>query len=399
MIAGSPHLTRRRRHDPLRAALLVTLGMVSQIGQLPGQQYGQQPQGQDPPPTGEYGPFPGTGTGLDAQGRPLMAPRLLTQPLPPNQPVVQDRLDPIWAQPLPQPAFQGFPSFSSNLFGSYPRPGGVLDPGAMIPQLPNLGPATGWPSWAVARSKEPLPDSPDLALLVRHSDRVWRRDAKDEPFTPLYHYDKLDTLREGAEVEVRQTGEFEVLFQDSARLVSNGPAELRIVSMTQTEVAVEVRRFTQLRLFAVKREYRLVLPDGTLLVVAGDPAEGPPPGRAEVVLLRSDDGGDRPGRATVYQGGDRPARLLYASDRSGTREAVLDRGMQATLLLQPRRDGQLVSGALDAGTLVPIRSGDAVEFAGGAHATVQWSGAAFHVAAGQTLRLEPLQGRPFAPPQ
>ncbi|MCB9887254.1 MAG: hypothetical protein H6838_17320 [Planctomycetes bacterium] len=397
-----PYVQRRRRATPLELAAMVAAGvfalpvLTAQTGQgiTPGQQ-----QGQSPPSGAQYGPFPGTGTGLDAQGRPLTSPRILTSPQPQDPPLAQDRLDPIWSQPLPQPTFQGFPSFSSNLFGAYPKPGGVLEPGAMIPQLPKLGPSTGWPAWVVARSKEPLPDSPELAMLVRHSDRVWRRERADEPFTPLYHYDRLGTLRDGAEIEVRQTGEFEILFQDSARLVSSGPAELRIVSMTEAAVAVEVRYFTALRLLTVKREYRLVLPDGTLLVVPGDPAEGPPPGRAEVVLLRAAEGDDRPGRATVFQGGDRPARLVFASDGSGTREAVLENGHRVTVLLQPRREGQLTDGGLDAGALVPIQKGAAVEFTGGAQATVQWSGAAFRVPPGQTLLLDPLQGRPFAPPQ
>lgn len=348
------------------------------------------PQGQG----NEQPSFPGSGLGVDAQGRPLQTPRVVVpqQAQDPEKP--QDPLDPIWARPLQQPTFRGFPSFTSPLFGAYPRQG--LAPGGregLVPELPTAEPLTGWPSWVTARNKEPLPHSPELALLVRHSDRVWRRVDADDAFTPLYHYDKLDTLGPGAEVEVRQTGEFEVLFEDSGRLASSGPVALRIAKMTLTEVSVEVGWFTRLRLIGVGREHRVRLPDGTLLVLPADPAEGPPPGQAIVVLERLAEPDQRPGRATVFQGGDRPVRLIPPG---GGAEIVLASGQTVTLLLKPRHEGQAASGALDAGGIVPVTRGGVLEFVGRADSAVRWSGATFRPAAGQTLRLDPLQGQPFS---
>lgn len=380
-----------------RVAVLLACGgaLFAQVPPRQGQGQGTAGQGQTQagqPPI-EQGPFPGTGTGFDNMGRSLQSPRVLVPQQMEDRQIPLDELDPVWGRPLQQPAFRGFPTFSSTLFGAYPtgqpRGGGI---GRIVPRLPLAEEMDGWPSWVKTRGREALPHSPELALLVRHSDRVWHRASSQEPFVPLYHFDKLGTMSSGGEVQVRQTGEFELLFHQSGRLVSTGPCELRVVSMNETSVSIELDWFTAVRMFSAVREHRVHLPDGTIVVVPPDPQEGPPPGQSVLVLQRLLEPDGRAGRATIFQGGDRPARVI-----SPHGECLLENGQQCTILLQPRREDGFAAGELRTENCAAVPQGDVLQIMGGEGAAVHWSGATFRPGAGQRLLLDPMQGQPFAP--
>lgn len=302
----------------------------------------------------------------------------------------RDPLDPIWGRPLQQPQFAGFPTFAQGLFGGYPRPTEGAAPA--IPRLPILPPASGWPSWVRASTKEPLPNAPELALLVRHSDRVWRRERGDEPFTPLFYFEKMDGLVDGSEISVRQTGEFELIFYESGRLMSSGPAELRLGEMNEARVVVDIRRLTNLRFEGVGREHELRLPDGSVVIVPADPTEGPVPGRAILTFSPVTAPGVPVSRYALFHGGDRPVRVRTAGG-----EYVLEQGHRIELMVAPPKEG-VRSAELAADGVLPVRRGAQVEVEGAAGGSVRWLGATFQVGAGSKLRLSPLQGDALAPP-
>lgn len=306
----------------------------------------------------------------------------------------RDPLDPIWtAHPRPQP-FDGFPVFPSRLsgYGNYPllgRPDGQL-PGN-VPLLPLAGPATpGWPGWLRLRSKQPLPFADDLALLAQHSDRVWWRDDTEAPFVPLFFHDKLRTLKPGAEIQVRQAGEFELVLHTSSRVVGQGPTDLQIVALSDTRVELDVRRFTRLRVQATARDHALRLPDGSQLLLGGAPREGESEGALLVLLQRADEPSRYGGRATMFNAGARAVQWQHAFG-----EVRLEPGQRLTMFLRP--PATTAGGALVERGVRASADGAALRFDGADGGEVSWCGARFQLGAGHSLRLDPLQGQPFAP--
>ncbi|MBX3463469.1 MAG: hypothetical protein KF830_09875 [Planctomycetes bacterium] len=320
-------------------------------------------------------------------------------PLPPPDPFgVSTRpsqprlwLDPSW-QRMPSPGdFQGFPTFPSRLagYGNYPLPG-LPGEAVDVPLLPLADPEPpGWPGWMRLRQREALPFAADLALLVQHADRVWWRRQRDDAFVPLYFHDKLRTLPVGAEVEVRQAGDFELLFHTSSRLVAHGPTELQIAALDEAAVEVELRRFTRLRLQVNGRGHRLRLPDGSQLEVDAEPAAGETAGQVLVLLQRADEPSRFGGRATIFNAGSRAVRWAHAFGAQR-----LDPGEILTMFLTPP-PAPIGAGLVAEGGRSE-NDGAAITFRGGDGAALSWCGARFEVGAGRTLRLDPLQGAPFA---
>jgi hypothetical protein len=309
---------------------------------------------------------------------------------------LRDRLNSTWSRPLQQPQFVGFPTFTSALSGAYPLPGGLpgaLPPGFELPVLPGAAAPTGWPSWARAASKEPLPNAPELALLVRHSDRVWRRERPEDAFTPLFYFEKLDGLVAGAEISVRQRGEFELLFYDTGRLVASGRTDLRLGAMDEKQVVVHVDTLWNLRLEGAGRSHEFLLPDGSSLLIPADPEEGPPPPRAVLTLAPIQAPGAERTRYSVFHGGGRPVRV-----RTAGQEVVLEGGHRIELFVAKRRHHGPTSPELLAEQALVVRDGDALVAEGAEAAGVHWLGASFRPAAGSRLRIDPIQGKPFADP-
>ncbi len=299
-------------------------------------------------------------------------------------------LDPAWSRMPRQAEFEGFPVFPSRLsgYGAYPVPG-QGDPGA-IPLLPVAPPETpGWPGWLRLRQRDALPFADDLALLVQHADRVWWRREPDDAFVPLYFHDKLRTLPVGAEIEVRQAGEFELLLHTSSRVVALGPTELRLAALTEATVEIDVRRFTRLRVQTSKRDHLFRLPNGSELRIGAVPAEGEPSGEVLVLLYRAEEPSRFGGRATLFNAGSRSVRW---QDAYGTH--VLPPSHRLTMFLAPV-PAPIPAGLVEHGSQ-GAAAGVALDFPGSDGAALSWCGARFEVGPGRTLRLDPLQGAPFA---
>jgi len=267
-----------------------------------------------------------------------------------------------------------------------------------------------------AREKEPLPFAPDLALLVRHVDRVWMRTNVEEPFVPLFFHDKLRTLQTGAVVEVRQNGEFELLLHDSSRMVARGPSTIELGKLTETEVNLRVTVLSWLRIRTSARQHNIELPDGSMLSIAPPaPALAPAPATAplpsmlpsllpiqvpvadatpvttDLLMVRADEPAWVAGRATITNLGQTEVRWTHASG-----EVVLPPSHRVTFFLLGHRQvvptGLVVAGAdsQPADAAVVCRAQGA--------GSASWCGAVFDLPAGASVRFDPQQGRPFERP-
>lgn len=340
-----------------------------------------------------------------------------------------DNLIPVWQQAPTRQAFRGFPIFPNEFpgYGGYPRSLSEIATSGEIPALRNLPvpaapPQTGWPVWLENLSSEPLPYQPDRALLLRTVGRVWLQTQADPVFTPLYFHDKLRNVAPQTAVEVRQVGEFELLLYGGSRFVSHGPARLHVRELTDEHVVIDLRELTNVRFEGYGREHRVHLPDGSTLVVS--PGERPIPSDAPVpppptlggfgglgallgaagaglggaptgpqpallVLERADEPGRHSGRATIWNGGAEPVEWRHAF---GTTQ--IGSGERVTFFLAPPATG--LPGGLSAAGVDVARDGTARRCQSPAGGAVTWSGAQFDLAGGAVLRLDPLQGDPFA---
>lgn len=334
-----------------------------------------------------------------------------------GQAPIQDPLNltPVWASSSPPNTFRGFPVFPTGLqgYGAYPAaPGSQGAPAAgsgfgslfggnrlgppvlqLLPRRPPLPPAepeNGWPGWARLRERNPLPYAEDMALLVRHSERVWWRAASDEPHVPMAFHDKLRTLQAGADVEVRQAGDFELLLHDGGYVVSRGPAAMAIDKLGADEVVLRFARLTRLHLVGRERAQKVVLPDGSLLLwgAATQEQQGEP---IDVHVERhTSEPGWLGGRARITNYGRREVVFRHAFG-----EQTLRGGERLSFFLAaPATDvgAALVTRDLE----VQRAAGSATCKAGATAGEVRWCGASFTVPAGRSLRLEALQGDPFA---
>lgn len=348
---------------------LLLLAAGSAAGQQPGP--GQTPYPGQSPPT-QVRPLP-----QEPTGQPVQRLNEWDHPFSPHD-----------TGAAPQ---QGFPLFPPALqgYGGYPPPPKALttppeaiDGAAPPPQLP-LPP--DWPSWVQLKSGRPLPYAADLAVLVRSADRVWFRPPDEPAFVPLYFFDKMRALPAGSEIEVRQSGEFQLLCHGGTRVYSFGPAALRIQALAADRVQLQFAAFTHLRIVCRGPAHEILLPDGSALRVAAEGEERERQGAVDLHLER--DGG----RATVFQGGRRSATL-----HTPFGDQVLAPGHRSTILLQPPTSP--VPAPLQHDAISVTRRDGALECEGAEGGALQWSGARFPLPPGTRLRLDPLQGRPFDPP-
>lgn len=364
--------------------LLVTAGAAAPgLAQLPTTQDPQNPQSPMQPGQGLFPGFvtPG-GTG--------------------------DPLNSTWVVPARPLPFAGFPSAAAAGklpglagFGAYPLPGGpgAAAPGGLLPGglpiallSPPIDDSKDWPRWLRAPGAKRLPYEPGQALLLRHTDRVWWKPPEEDVFVPLYHHDAVRSVVPGTSIEVRQTGEFEVLFHAGGRLLAQGPSQLRIAAMDDKHVEIALASFTKLRLQVSGREYKFLLPDGSSITSPADvpPAtpDTPPDGPTALVLDRTSEPGWYGGRAALWNGGSRTVTWQHAY---GT--VSLAPGNRVLLFLKP--PAAVVPAPFTAENVDVRPLADGVECHAAKDGAVVWSGARFRLPAGATLRLEPLQGRPF----
>ncbi|HLQ37770.1 MAG TPA: hypothetical protein VK348_08215 [Planctomycetota bacterium] len=351
--------------------------LLAMLGQAAAQN--QTGQGQQPPPT------PGYQQGQQGQGA--------------QQPAVDPwNLDPLRVNDRPfRPPdtglspFQGFPTFPPNLggYGVYPVPKILTEPpsfaGGALPSLPPGPP--DWPSWLQFRATKPMPYAPNVAVLVRITDRVWFKTAAEEAFVPCYFFDKVRPVGVGTAVQVRQSGEFELLLQDGSAFAASGPTQLLIAALDDQLVRLDLAVCTQARVRCRERAHELRLPDGSAVLVPAAPGGR---GGAELHLQRLDEPGLYGGRATLFHAGGAPVTW-----RTPLGDHVLASGFRVTLFLQPAPSARPVAfkgvnvDVTARGHTLVCRGRD-----GGGE--VSWSGARVLVPAGAQLDLDPLLGDPFA---
>jgi hypothetical protein len=300
---------------------------------------------------------------------------------------------PPWANPFSPPdtgiaPFQGFPTFPPALggYGGYPQPPRALvtppEPGAGAAPPPLLPEPPAWPSWLLVRATEPVPFGPDRAVLMRSADRVWFRTPDEEAFVPLYYFDKMRGIPAGTEIEVRRSGEFQILCHDGSRLYSFGPADLKVAALEEARVRLEWRSLTHLRIVCRNRPHEIALPDGSTVRTA---AEQDSAGPVDLRLERRD------GRVSVFNAGVRAASLVTPFG-----EQPLEPGSRAFLLLVP--PDPAVPAPLSHVGIAAERRGRELLCRGAEGGEVTWCGARFDLPAGTTLLLDPLQGSPFDTP-
>ncbi|MCK5943674.1 MAG: hypothetical protein KAI24_16950 [Planctomycetes bacterium] len=319
-----------------------------------------------------------------------------------------DEFSSIWSAPS-QPKWSGFPTFPARLsgYGAYPLPVDPDDPtgGGAVAPLPAAEPEpAGWPSWVRLRARKPLPFAVDVGLLVAQHGRTWFRESDEEPFVPTMMHDKFASLPVGAEVECRGRGAFEVLLHQSTRIEAKGRTRLKAVALGEDEVTLAIGALSWLRVHVNGRTNKLVLPDGSELLV--QPVEVPEEMQAPlsgiaalfgaasipeiakpamVEIERADEPSWYGGRATITNLGGREVLWRHAFG-----EVTLQPSQRVTLFLAP-------PSAPTAAALVP---GDArVELDGeravcrSVSATeVRWLGARVQVPAGAEVRIESLAG-------
>lgn len=387
---------------------LASLGFAAgAAAQIPGSNTGYQPYA--PVSQGQAGmpPMPGAqGQGAaQAQG-----------PIVPQQPFVPGTQSPgatnpfqaRWSQPRPLQLSRGFPIFPSQfaqLGGYATTPDQLASPTASL--LPSPAPEgddpMGWPSWARLKSKQPLPFAPNAALLIRHAERVWFRAEAAEPFVPLAFHDKLRGLAPGASVEVRSIGEFELLLHNSSRLIARGPTLLHVDELAEGKVALRVPTVSWLRVATTGREHAISLPGGGTLRIAAPPASvvpsflpapvpmsAPLPGVTDVVVDRLYEPGWLGGRATVTNLGS--TSVTWTSHAG---DVAIAPGQRIVFFVTP--PDEPLPADLAPGGASRAADGDVAVCRAGQDTSVSWSGAAFALPKGATVRFEPQQGRPFAP--
>lgn len=290
--------------------------------------------------------------------------------------------------------FTGFPTFPSGVNPSaafQPPPNWNTAPAvkSMPPSQVPLAP--DWPTWLRIREQQKLPYEPGIAVLVRQQDRVWFRAPDEAAFVPLYFFDKIREVRGGTEVQVRQSGEFTMLFHGGSRIVALGAVDLAVTELTDALVAVELRSFTKLRLRCIERAHMFTLPDGSVLTV---PAQAADATGVDMELQRLDVPDPSWGRATVTHESGRPVSLVMP-----TGSVTLSEGMRSTVFFSPSTAG--AQAALASQGVAEERSGAARRFrAGDAGGVIRFSGSAFQLPSGATLVVDPLLGeleRPAEP--
>lgn len=358
------------------AALLVVLAPVP--AQLPFQPRPLPPGGpQQGAPGQAQQPMPGQ--------NPLL-PLMQTGQDPRNQQQQpQNPLDRPFVQPQAPPGM-GFPDFPPSLrWGGYPVPTGFLQPPQFPPGTlppPLLPQAPDWPSWIRHKARYELPYEPDHAVVVRMAERVWYRTPDEPAFVPLYHFDKIRPLPGGSEVQIRQRGEFLLLLHEGSRVYSHGVTTMKLAQLDEKLLRMELQAFTSLELLVRERACELALPDGTTLVVpAGKELEGP-----AYFRLRRDET-----RASLFNGGHRTAVL-----RTALGEQPFEPARRTFLLMVPPEPA--IAQTLSHPGVEVLRQDARLDCKGGPDGQVIWSGARIALPAGSTLRIDALQGQPFAPP-
>jgi hypothetical protein len=388
----------------LRVACILAVAVGSAAAQIPGSATGFQSFTQSPQGQGGM-----TGSAQQGQGQQPRGPFAPTQPFVPGlqAPGASNPFGNRWSQPRPLTLNQGFPIFPSQFatLGGYtttPDALTALSGAGFAPPAAAADEPLGWPLWARMKDKQPLPFAADRGLLIRHAERVWHRAAADEPFVPLAFHDKLRGVTAGSAIVVRTIGEFELLLHNSSRVIARGPTELHLDELSDGKVGVRVTNVSWLRIATTSREHAIALPGGgTLRIDAPAPAvvpsflpapvpmSAPLPGVTDVVVDRVSEPGWLGGRASLTNLGATSVRWIHAAG-----EVKVAPGHRIVFFVAD--DAPMAGGVLELGGASREDAGDSVVCRATKPASVGWSGAAFDLPAGASVRFEPQAGRPFA---
>ena len=273
------------------------------------------------------------------------------------------------------PFYGGIPNTPRNVPGSGGFPGAGA-PGAQpggiggLPLRRVTDSVDRWPSWIDGGDRADMKSTPEQAVLVRVSDRVWFRAPNDSSFVPLAFYDRFRFMVSGTEIQVRGRGEFQVILHSGGTLRSRGPCEVSVSNMDSKEVAMELGNVDRMWIKAGLRPFRVVMPDATLLSFSN-------------TLAYIERKGDRCHVANLGKG------LLRYSGAAGDGE--LKGPKQIRLWMQAAKVA-VHSRELNAqGGVATSRNGEATKVVGARGGQVAWSGALFRVGEGATLEIKPLR--------
>lgn len=302
-------------------------------------------------------------------------------------------LFPTWVRP---DAFQGFPQFPPSLGAMplQPTGAGVLQGDATQLPPPAAPTVPDWPAWIKSKRPDALPYEPSVAVLVRQADRVWFKTADEDAAVPLYHYDNARPLTEGAEIEVRRTGEFVLLLHGGSRVASFGSGKATLGALDGAGAHLTFADFTWLDVVAAMRSLRIGLPDGSELEVPSvDPEEAGQPGNgpARVRIERAIEPGHYSGRASLFNHGERAVVWHTAFG-----DVSLVPGHRVTFFLS--NSTAALSPRLREDAASALAQGEKRVWEANENGAVTWSGARFDLPTGARLELDPLLGDPFARP-
>ncbi len=327
-----------------------------------------------------------TGVGISSQwGEQAQATSpISTSPLSPSAPGMSPQYRPgFQGLQAVVPRYPTFPTYPRG-WGPAPRVGGFLPTELPTPgigwQPEDALPESerrGWPSWI----KEEIGDdvraaTPERAILARNADRIWFLSADETAFTPLAYYDKFRLVESGAVIEVRNKGEYQLVFHDGAQLRSVGACRVAVPRLAAEVAELQVRSFRRIWLSARTRPFRLLLPDGSSLEVES----------SQVYLERQGS------RGFLHNDGPLPVQW---KGRVGTVEIAPSRRID--LLLEPARKPYLSASLEVDGSVDVVRKGRMIQVTGTGRngGYVTWSGTRIRVARGETLELDALAGTEF----
>ena len=277
------------------------------------------------------------------------------------------------------PIFQGFPTFSASALGYAGLQVGLpvpFTPGAQVPGLP---PAPtdpdAWPSWFKGDTAGAEGYTVDVGLLSVLSERIYYR-TPDQVFVPLAFYDKFRVVRPKAEINVRREGEFVLTFRGGASLRSFGPIALRIRTLDEDAIVLQVGDIYRVWLRAITRPMRIEFSNGPVLILED----------TEVYCELTEFG-----FLSLQNRGRGQARV---TSEVGTFEiSPLHR---ARIFLRGSGHPGLTAELQTDGDLRTERRGRVLEVSGRVGGgRVTWNGARFRLPEGATLEIDPLAGEAF----
>jgi hypothetical protein len=333
----------------------------------------------------------------------------------------------------------GLPAFGKQgLAGQGLGSGGAVLPstgaqGESTPQEPQR-----WPSWVeiggVGRNplatEQRVEESrdPGRLLLIRFADPVFVRPHDEKAFYPLRFWDKFRVLAPGGGVKVGGTGRGELLFSDGARIDALGEFEAWFHRGVEDKLEIDLAWASRADIRLGERDTTIWLPDGSEL--RGQQS------RITIERVRRDapwmEGGAED-RIGIRNWGPEPVRLRLVSVPGLNLGDLAGGGLPKRLEILPgrrsvlpiiggrrgRRAGQLAeafAARAEAG-LARSRPGGGAALESDVHARIveegaalrvegvsrpsrlRWGGVEMLVPGGDSLRIDPIGGSPFASPE